>query len=117
MDESGAGKRRVVYQLRRASAPFLECILIINQYVRLHVRKLTCAALDVARALRAKVPKRIMSPAAGVGARPWRAARARAAGLASATAALATRASRACDPLPSDNPRGHRPGAARCGRE
>src|SRR6202035_5595376 len=117
MDDRAAGKRGVVYQLRRTAASPLEGILIIKQYVRLHVRKLTCAALDAARAaagaLRAGVQRRIMLRAVGSGTPPRRAVRG--AGLATATAAPATRASHACDPLPSDIHRGHRPCAARCG--
>src|SRR6266513_6071357 len=71
MGDSAAGRRRVVYQLRRTPPRALEGILIINQYVILYVRKLTCATLDAARALRAKVAakdyvacSRLGSPAA-----------------------------------------------------
>src|SRR6202795_2091539 len=113
MGGRAAGKRGVVYQLRRTAASPVEGIPIINQYVRLHDRKLTCAVLDAARALRAKVLARIISRAVGSETQPRRAVRG--AGLATATAAPATRASHACDPLPSDIPRGRRPCAARYG--
>src|SRR6267142_184057 len=113
MGDRAAGKRGVVYQLRRTAASPRGGYSYYNQYVRLHVRKLTCAALDAARALRAKVLARIMSRAVGSGTQPRRAVRG--AGLATATAAPATRASHAGDPVPSDIPRGRRPCAARCG--
>src|SRR6266576_183289 len=67
MGDSAAGRRRVVYQLRRTPLRALVGILIINQYVILYVRKLICAALDAARALRAKVAARDYVSCFGLG--------------------------------------------------
>src|SRR6266480_2213041 len=67
MGDSAAGRRRVVYQLRLTPPRAMERILIINQYVRLYVRKLTCAALDAARALRAEVAAKDHVACCGLG--------------------------------------------------